>query len=92
MLSERLTVHILQIFMKLRTIPCNLLIRYFADQINHIHAESADAFVQPEIHHIPYLLPDFTVLPVQVRLSAAKQVQIVLAARFIKLPSRTAEC
>ncbi|MNZ83091.1 hypothetical protein D3C78_1018110 [compost metagenome] len=91
MLSERLPIHLLQIFMKHRTIPCNLLIRYFSDQINHVHTESANALFQPEIHQVPYLFPHFTVLPVQVRLSAAEQVQKVLTARFVEFPSRSAK-
>ncbi|MNU62532.1 hypothetical protein D3C71_517620 [compost metagenome] len=42
------------------------------DQVNDIHTESVNAFIQPPSHHIVDFLTDFRVLPVQIRLLAGE--------------------
>ena len=62
-----------------------------ADQVDHVHAEAVDAPVDPPAHHRVHGLPDLGVLPVEVGLLAAEQVQVVLPRRLVELPPRAAE-
>ena len=61
------------------------------NQADNIHPETIDPFVAPPGHQVEDFLPDFVILPVQVRLFAGEQMQIVLSGLLIKLPGGTAE-
>ena len=63
----------------------------FGDHVDHIHAKTADAFFQPEVHQVIHLLAHFGVLPIQVGLLLRKHVQVVLTCCFVEGPSRAIE-
>ena len=83
--------HFFYVFMKLRTIGCDLLIRHFSHQINNIQAESTNSLIDPEIDNIPQLLSQLRILPVQIRLFHRKLMEIILFYFRYPLPCRTAE-
>ena len=56
------------------------------DHVDHIHAETAHAFFQPEVHQVVNLLPDFGVLPIQVGLLFGKHVEVVLTRLLVQGP------
>ena len=57
------------------------------NQVDHVHAEAVDATIDPPVHHVVDRLPYLRVLPVEVRLLGAEQVQVILPAALVKLPS-----
>ncbi len=61
------------------------------DQVDDIHPEAVDPAVEPPAHHVVDRLADVGVLPVEVRLLAAEQVQVVLAGGLVQLPGRAGE-
>ena len=61
------------------------------DHVDDVHAEAVDPPVEPPPHRVEDLGPDRGVLPVQVRLLAGEQVQVVLAGVLVVLPRRAAE-
>ena len=61
------------------------------DEVDDVHPEAVDAAVEPPAHHRVDRLADLGVLPVQVRLLAVEQVQVVLAAGLVPRPRGTAE-
>ena len=54
--------------------------RVLGDQVDDVHPEAVDAAVDPPAHHRVDRLADLGVLPVQVGLLRAEDVQVVLAA------------
>ena len=64
--------------MEHRTIINHLLVRNFANHVNDIHAETANAFINPEVHHLINFLAKFFIFPIEIRLFLAEKVEIVL--------------
>ncbi len=62
-----------------------------ADHVDHVHPESVDAARDPPVHHRVYRLTHLRVLPVEVGLLGAEQVQEVLTAQLVELPRRAGE-
>ncbi len=65
--------------------------RDLRDEVDDVHAEPVDAAVEPPRHHVVDRAADVRVLPVEVRLLAREQVQVVLARRLVVLPRGAAE-
>ena len=61
------------------------------DQVDHIHAKAAHAFLEPEVHQVVDLGAHLGVLPVQVGLLGREHVQVVLSGGLIEGPGRTTE-
>ncbi|MPM61791.1 hypothetical protein SDC9_108651 [bioreactor metagenome] len=91
MVAESRLLHFLQKFMQLRPISGDGFFGDFSDQVDDIHAEAADPFGDPAVHHRVDFLAHLLVLPVQIRLFFAEKVQVVLSARRIPFPGRTGE-
>src|SRR5579859_1283395 len=53
-----------------------------------VNAEAINATVKPEAHHAIHLLAHPRIAPVEIRLFHIIDVQVVLPAAFIELPSR----
>ena len=62
-----------------------------ADQVDHVHPEAVDATLHPPVHHRVDGLAHLRVLPVQVRLLPAEQVQEILTTSRVELPGRAHE-
>ena len=77
--------------MQLRSVAGDAFLGDFSDQVDDIHAEAADAFSDPAIHHRVDFLAHFWILPVQVRLFFAEKMQVILTARRIPFPGRSGE-
>lgn len=58
----------------------------FADEVDDVEAEAIAAPFEPEPHDVVNSMPDIEVLPVEIRLLFAKQVQVVLVGGFVILP------
>ena len=65
--------------------------RYLAYQIDYVHTESVDSFIQPPVDQFVDFLPHFRIIPVQIRLSSAEQMVIIFLCLLIIFPHRTAE-
>ena len=61
------------------------------DEIDDVHPEAVDAAVEPPNHDVLHRFSYLRVLPVQIRLLAGEQVQVVLAGGGIPLPRRAGE-
>ncbi len=61
------------------------------DHVDDVHPEAVDAAVEPPAQHLVDRLAHRRVLPVEVRLLAGEQVQVVVAARLVQLPGRPGE-
>ncbi|MNC62181.1 hypothetical protein D3C75_1121790 [compost metagenome] len=61
------------------------------DQVDYVHAEPVDAFIEPPGHHIVDFLPHLGIVPIQVRLLPGEQVQEIFAGLRIVFPGRAAE-
>jgi hypothetical protein len=61
------------------------------DQVDDVHPKAVGAALEPPPHHRVDRFADLNVLPVQVRLLAGEQVQVVLARALVVLPRRTGE-
>ena len=77
--------------MQLWSVFFYLLIRDFSNDINHIHPETANAHINPEIHHFPYFFPHRFIFPVEIRLLFMIEVQIILPCFFRVFPCITAK-
>ena len=97
---EHLAVHLLQELVDAR--PARVVARRVAvrsvgergvlrEQVDDVHAEAVDPAIQPPAHHRVDRLADLGVLPVEVRLLAREQVQVVLAGRVVELPGGAGE-
>ena len=60
-------------------------------EVDHVHPEAVDPAVQPPVHHRVDRRADVRVLPVEVRLLAREQVQVVLVRHRVELPGRAGE-
>ena len=65
--------------------------RVLGDEVDDVHPEAVDAAVEPPAHHRVDRLAHLGVLPVEVRLLAREEVQVVLPARFVEGPRRPGE-
>ncbi len=65
--------------------------RVLGDHVDDVHAEAVDPAVEPPAHHLVHRLAHLGVLPVQVRLLAGEQVEVVLPARLVVRPRRAGE-
>ena len=61
------------------------------DQVDDVHPEAVDPPVQPPAHHLVDRRANVRVLPVEIRLLAREEVQVVLAGRVVELPRRAGE-
>ena len=84
-------VHLLQQGVQARTVGHDLAIDVLADEVDDVHAEAADAALQPPVHHAVHFVLHLRVVPVEVGLAARELVEVVLAGGGIELPRRTAE-
>jgi hypothetical protein len=66
-------------------------LRVLGDHVDDVHPEAVHPAVQPPAHHRVDGITDPRVLPVQVRLLAGEQVQVVLAGGLVQLPCRSGE-
>src|SRR5947209_14162111 len=57
------------------------------EHVDGVHPESIDAAREPPAHHPVDRSPDLLVLPVQIRLPAREQMQVILTRSWIKLPN-----
>ena len=88
-----------QIFVDVRTIciilpavSCQIILeRTLTDQVHHVEAESFHAFVHPEPDDLLDLMSYVFILPVKVRLSHVKEMQIVFVKLLHILPCTPAE-
>ena len=64
--------------MEHRTIIYNFLIRNLPNHVNNVHTETANPFINPEIHHLIDFLAKFFIFPIEVRLLLAEKVQVIL--------------
>ena len=72
-------------------IPIALSVRQtgrLCNQTDHVHPEAVYAAVKPAIHHGIDRFPELWILPVQIRLLLAEQMQVPLAGFFIVTPRR----
>ena len=67
------------------------LVGLLGNGVNDVQTEAAGALICPPVHHIEQSLPDFGIVPVQVRLLDGILMQIVLLAILAPLPGRAAE-
>jgi hypothetical protein len=58
-----------------------------ADEVDDIEAEAVAATVQPEPHDVVDSISHLGILPVQIRLLFAEEMEIILVRSFIILPS-----
>src|SRR5580658_2455912 len=58
----------------------------FRDELEGIHAESVNSFIQPEFHHRVDFLTDDGVLPVEVRLLPRKIMEIPGVGQAVVTP------
>ena len=61
------------------------------DEVDDVHPEAVDPALHPATHHPVDRGADLRVLPVQVRLLAREQVQVVLAGGRVEIPGRPRE-
>ena len=93
MMGERPCVHLLQKLVQARSVRVALVAhaewgacraavweaRCLGDHVNGVNPESIDAAIQPPVHHLVDRVAHPWVLPVQIRLLAGKQMQVILA-------------
>ena len=104
--GEHLPVHLLQVIVQPRAVdeglrPVRVRLtagdaavrqrRVLGDHVDDVHPEAVHAPVQPPPHHRVHGLPDLRVVPVEVGLPAAEQVQVVLPGGLVRLPGRAGE-
>jgi hypothetical protein len=58
----------------------------FADEVDHVKAETVDATVKPEPHRLMHFVANRRVFPIQIWLFLAIEVEIVLSCTFIPFP------
>ena len=63
-LLECIGTHLTDIFVQMRSICCDLLIRLFCDLVNDIQAASSDAFFHPPVDHLIDFCTQFRIVPV----------------------------
>ena len=71
-------VHFLEIGVEHGTVINHFLVRNFPNHVNDIHTETANALINPEVHHLVNLLAQFFIFPVEIGLFLAEKVEIVL--------------
>ena len=93
------TVHLLQVLVHVRAVGIEAAavavvlgeVGGLGDQVDHIQAEAAHAFVAPEAHHLEHFGAHLGVVPIEVGLCMVEQMQVVLASLRFVLPGRAAE-
>jgi hypothetical protein len=93
---EDLAIHLPQVVVDLRThhhlgAGADEIGLPLRDVVDHVHAESVDAAVEPPVHHGEDRRAHLGVLPVEVGLLRGEQVQVILAGLLVQSPGRPAE-
>ena len=98
--GEDVAAHILQKFVDARPVGVeaaaipHLVVReclILGDEVDDVEAETVDPFLRPEMDDLLHLGAHGRVLPVEIRLLAGKEVQVVLAGGRIQLPGAAAK-
>ena len=89
--AEGFAVHLLQVLVQARAVLLDALVGHLADEIDDIHPETADAQIDPEVHHLPDFPAQRGVLPVEVRLLFAVEMQVIFARFLGILPGAAPE-
>ena len=97
--SECHIVKLFQIFVDIRavcvifsSVPGFVVFKSsFADQVDHVETETADAFIHPEPDDFLNFFPYIFIVPVQVRLCYIKEMEIIFIKLFYVFPGISAE-
>jgi hypothetical protein len=65
--------------------------RVLGDHVDDVHPETVDPTVEPTAHHLVDRPADLGILPVQIRLLAGEEMEVVLLGRLVELPGRAGE-
>ena len=77
--------------MQPRSVFFYLLVRDFSNDVNHIHSETSNTHINPEIHHFPDFFAHRCIFPVEIWLLFMIKVQIILPRFFCVFPCITAK-